>query len=91
MQQKQDWIASIETNRICESDTALAIAGKSYRQAVNYTITGNIDSAFIFLNIFLDNSIADYMVIVDPYLNLLRHDTTPSLNSLTLIPRSNIR
>ena len=76
MQQKQDWAASIALNQIKESDTSsLAIAAKSYRLSVSYAMQGNRDSAFHYLNTFLDYSIADYMVVVDPYLNPLREDT----------------
>ena len=76
MQQKQDWIASIALNQINESDTSkLAIAAKSYRLSVSYAMQGNKDTAFHYLNMFLDYSIADYMVVVDPFLNPLRDDT----------------
>lgn len=75
MQQKQDWEASILINQIHGFDTEGVIETKSYRQAVNYTMIGNFDSAFHYLNIFLNNPIADYMVIVDPFLQTLRKDS----------------
>lgn len=76
LQKMQEWVASIASNKIRNIDTLpMSIVAKSYRQAVNYVMIGKSDSAFYFLNVFLDNSIADYMVLVDPYLKPLRLDT----------------
>ncbi len=76
MQEKQEWMASIAFNQIKYSDTSsLSIAAKSYRQAVNYAMIEVLDSAFHYLDIFLDNPYADYMVVVDPFLHTLKQDT----------------
>ncbi len=75
MQEKQDWIASIANNQFKADDTKAAIDAKSYRQAVNYAMLGNRDSAFHYLNLFLNNDVADYAVVVDPLLNTLKQDT----------------
>ncbi len=72
-QLKKDWLSSIEFNKRQLSDSATDYA--IYRTAASYSMAGNFDSAYKYLNKFMDMSKDDRCIIADEKFNNLKNDT----------------